>query len=326
MRTEDAPRPADRTIRLDDYRAPDWLVEETRLVFALHPTATRVSATLKFRRNGEGPADLRLDGHSMRLISAAVDGVPVPADAMRTEDEALIIAASALPGRSFEWTCETECDPASNTALEGLYMSNGMYCTQCEAEGFRKITYYPDRPDVMATFSIRIEGPAEGYAPILLSNGNLQETGALPDGRVFAEWRDPWPKPAYLFALVAGDLTSHYDSFTTMSGREVELLIWVRPGDEDKCAYAMDALKRSMRWDEEVYGREYDLDLFQVVAVEDFNMGAMENKGLNIFNSKYVLASPETATDADYERIESIIAHEYFHNWTGNRITCRDWF
>ncbi|MEL6427009.1 MAG: aminopeptidase N, partial [Pseudomonadota bacterium] len=211
----------------------------------------------------------------------------------------------------------TRCNPAANTSLDGLYMSNRMYCTQCEAEGFRKITYYPDRPDVMARFSVRIEGDA----PIMLSNGN-----PVASGPGWAEWEDPWPKPAYLFALVAGDLVKVEDRFTTRSGREVTLQIWVRPGDETRCDFAMDALKRSMRWDEDVYGREYDLDLFMIVAVDDFNMGAMENKGLNIFNSKFVLASPQTATDMDFERIEAIIAHEYFHNWTGNRITCRDWF
>jgi aminopeptidase N len=208
-------------------------------------------------------------------------------------------------------------NPAAITALEGLYMSRGMYCTQCEAEGFRKITYYPDRPDVMARFKVRVESDL----PVLLSNGN---PGA--QGKGFAEWDDPWPKPAYLFALVAGDLRAHSAKFTTASGRKVDLNIWVRAGDEDRCAYAMDSLIRSMRWDETAYGREYDLDVFNIVAVDDFNMGAMENKGLNIFNSRYVLASPETATDDDYGRIEAIIAHEYFHNWTGNRITCRDWF
>ncbi|MDZ4135847.1 MAG: aminopeptidase N, partial [Paracoccaceae bacterium] len=208
---------------------------------------------------------------------------------------------------------EVEIFPATNTALEGLYMSNGMYCTQCEAEGFRKITFYPDRPDVMSVFSVRIDADL----PVLLSNGNPSGAG---------QWHDPWPKPAYLFALVAGDLVAHSAAFRTVSGREVALHIWVRPGDEDKCAYAMDALIRAMRWDEQVYGREYDLDVFNIVAVDDFNMGAMENKGLNIFNSKFVLALPQTATDEDFARIEAIIAHEYFHNWTGNRITCRDWF
>jgi aminopeptidase N len=212
---------------------------------------------------------------------------------------------------------EVEIAPEGNFSLEGLYMSNGMYCTQCEAQGFRHITFYPDRPDVMAPFTVRIESDL----PVLLSNGN-----PVAQGAGWAEWHDPWPKPAYLFALVAGDLLAHSDTFTTMSGRKVDLNIYVRPGDEDRCAYAMDSLIRSMRWDEQVYGREYDLDIFNIVAVDDFNMGAMENKGLNIFNSKLVLASPQTATDDDYGRIESVIAHEYFHNWTGNRITCRDWF
>ena len=224
--------------------------------------------------------------------------------------------ASRLPEDAFTWDAEVE-SPADNTALEGLYMSGGMYCTQCEAEGFRKITYYPDRPDVMAPFTVRIDSAM----PVLLSNGNpVARHGGM------AEWHDPWPKPAYLFALVAGDLVAYSDHFITRSGRTVALNIWVRRGDEDKTHYAMGALKRAMDWDEQVYGREYDLDVFNIVAVDDFNMGAMENKGLNIFNSKYVLASPETATDRDYELIEGIIAHEYFHNWTGNRITCRDWF
>ena len=327
MRTEDATPRADQTIRLADYQRPDWLIEETRLVFDLHPTATHVRATLTFVRNpehaGVGPAGLRLDGHSMTLIAAAVDGADVM-DRVTAEAEGLSLPADAIPQDRFVWTCETEIDPSANTSLEGLYLSNGMYCTQCEAEGFRKITYYPDRPDVMTRFHVRIE--ADKTTPILLSNGNPEASGDLDGDRHFAEWRDPWPKPAYLFALVAGDLVSVDDAFTTMSGREVDLKIYVRPGDETRCDYAMDALKRSMKWDEEVYGREYDLDLFMIVAVEDFNMGAMENKGLNIFNSKYVLASPETATDRDYEFIEGIIAHEYFHNWTGNRITCRDWF
>lgn len=327
MRIEDASPSADQTIRLSDYQRPDWLIEETRLFFDLHPTATRVRAALTFVRNperaGDGPADLTLDGHSMTLLAAAVDGADVTSQ-ITTTATGLTTPAAALPQDRFVWTCETEIDPTANTSLEGLYVSNGMYCTQCEAEGFRKITYYPDRPDVMTRFRVRIE--ADKTTPILLSNGNPDATGDLDGARHFAEWTDPWPKPAYLFALVAGDLVSHDDDFTTMSGRKVDLKIWVRPGDEDRCAYAMDALKRSMTWDEEVYGREYDLDLFQIVAVEDFNMGAMENKGLNIFNSKYVLASPQTATDRDYEFIEGIIAHEYFHNWTGNRITCRDWF
>ncbi|OIQ06825.1 MAG: aminopeptidase N, partial [Rhodobacteraceae bacterium CG2_30_10_405] len=221
------------------------------------------------------------------------------------------------PPGPFTFESEVEISPATNTALEGLYISNGLYCTQCEAEGFRKITFYPDRPDVMARFSVRIVSDL----PVLLSNGN--PTAAGPG---FAEWHDPWPKPAYLFALVAGDLRAWPDSFTTRSGRKVALNIWVRPGDEGRCGHAMASLKHAMAWDETAYGREYDLDLFNIVAVSDFNMGAMENKGLNIFNARLVLASPETATDDDYARIESVIAHEYFHNWTGDRITCRDWF
>ena len=310
MRSDQAP-----TIRLADYTPPAFLVEEVHLTFGLHPTNTRVVSRLTMRRNPEVAQgqDLRLDGRNLTLISAAIDGAPLNAN---PDDEGLTIPGDGLP-EAFTFEAETEVDPENNTALEGLYMSKGMYCTQCEAQGFRKITYFPDRPDVMATYTVRVEGDA----PVMLSNGN--PTAA---GEGWAEWHDPWPKPSYLFALVAGELVSHDDTFTTASGRKVDLKIYVRPGDEAKCEYAMDALKRSMRWDEEEYGREYDLDLFMIVAVNDFNMGAMENKGLNIFNSKYVLASPDTATDRDYEFIEGIIAHEYFHNWTGNRITCRDWF
>ncbi len=309
-------------IRLRDYRPPAWLVETARLTFDLHPDATRVRARLDFTRNPDGDGGpLRLDGRGLKLVTAAVNGEDV-ADRIVQDAEGLTLEAD-LP-EAFVWDCETVIDPQANTALEGLYLSNGMYCTQCEAQGFRKITFYPDRPDVMAVFSVRIEAP--GDLPVLLSNGEPGASGSLPGGRRFAEWRDPWPKPSYLFALVAGDLVAHSDSFVTASGKPVALNIWVRPGDEDRCAYAMDALKRAMRWDETEYGREYDLSVFNIVAVDDFNMGAMENKGLNIFNSKYVLASPETATDRDYEMIEGIIAHEYFHNWTGNRITCRDWF
>ncbi|MCL5775418.1 aminopeptidase N [Limibaculum sp. FT325] len=331
MRTDTAPG-TDRTVRLTDYTPPGWLVERVRLEVDLAPRATRVRTRIRFRRNPDRPGarpDLRLDGRRLTFLAASIDGQPLgdagPDAALSFDAEGLSVRGDALPGDSFEWDCLTEIDPQANTELEGLYLSRGMFCTQCEAEGFRKITYYPDRPDVMAPFTVRIEGP-RATCPVLLSNGNPGASGDLPDGRHFAEWVDPHPKPAYLFALVAGDLVAHRDGFTTASGREVDLRVWVRPGDEDKCAYAMDALKRSMRWDEVAYGREYDLDIFQIVAVDDFNMGAMENKGLNIFNSKYVLASPETATDADYERIESIVAHEYFHNWTGNRITCRDWF
>ena len=294
-----APQP----VFLRDYAPPPWLVERVALTFRLEPGATRVHATIRFVPNPSVPRQaLRLDG-------APVDVTP--------DATGLTVPETALPPGPFTWEAEVEIAPNANTALEGLYMSRGMFCTQCEAEGFRKITFYPDRPDVMAPFRVRIES----RLPVLLSNGN--PAGSGPG---WAEWDDPWPKPAYLFALVAGDLVAHSDRFTTASGREVALNIWVRKGDEGRCGYAMDALKRSMRWDEQVYGREYDLDIFNIVAVDDFNMGAMENKGLNIFNSRYVLSSPETATDADYDNIERIIAHEYFHNWTGNRITCRDWF
>ncbi len=311
MRPSQAP-----TIRLSEYTAPAFWVDTVDLTFKLHPTATRVISKITFKNNSDrtdGPHDLQLDGRNLKLISASINGKPLKDDEILHDVEGLRIPHDLVPQDTFTWEAEVEINPEGNTALEGLYMSNDMYCTQCEAQGFRKITYYPDRPVVMATFTVTIEGDS----PVLLSNGNKLDHG---------KWHDPWPKPAYLFALVAGDLVSYNDQFTTISGNNVDLQIFVRDGDQDKCAYAMDALKRSIKWDEEVYGREYDLDLFMIVAVDDFNMGAMENKGLNIFNSKYVLASPETATDRDYELIEAIIAHEYFHNWTGNRITCRDWF
>ncbi|MBC6443756.1 MAG: aminopeptidase N [Rhodobacteraceae bacterium] len=299
------------TIKLSDYQPPAYTVATVALTFKLHPTATRVLSAIRFLPQSGGV--LRLDGRGLKLISAAIDGQTLRTDQVLVDVEGLTVPEDLVPDRPFTWTAEVEIDPSANTGLEGLYMSNGIYCTQCEAQGFRKITYYPDRPDVMAVFTVTIEGDA----PARLSNGNPTGPGT---------WHDPWPKPSYLFALVAGALVSVDDTFTTASGRKVNLQIWVHPGDEGKCGYAMDALKRSMRWDETEYGREYDLDLFMIVAVHDFNMGAMENKGLNIFNSKYVLASPETATDHDYALIEGIIAHEYFHNWTGNRITCRDWF
>jgi aminopeptidase N len=304
------------TVHLADYTAPAHLVEHVSLTFRLTPRATRVLSEIRFVPNPARPGrqDLRLDGEQLRLISVTVDGAALN---LTPDDRGLTVPAVALPAGGFTFTAEVEISPETNTALEGLYMSKGMYCTQCEAEGFRKITFYPDRPDVMAPFTVRIESDL----PVLLSNGDPTEAGPG-----FAEWHDPWPKPSYLFALVAGNLVAHTDFFRTMSGRLIELNIWVRPGDEMKCDYAMGALKRAMTWDEVTYGREYDLDIFNIVAVDDFNMGAMENKGLNIFNSRYVLALPETATDDDYARIEAIIAHEYFHNWTGNRITCRDWF
>ena len=301
-----------QTIYLKDYKPFDYIVEDVHLTFKLAPQATRVIAKITFSPNPDTTERrFHLHGEDLKLISAKIDGAAVTPVML---DDGLLVDA---PDQTFVWESEVEIAPEANTALEGLYMSNGMYCTQCEAEGFRKITYYPDRPDVMSVFTVRVESDL----PVLLSNGNPVAKG---DG--WAEWHDPWPKPAYLFALVAGDLVNHPDRFETQSGKDVELNIWVRPGDENKCAFGMEALKASMRWDEDVYGREYDLDVFNIVAVDDFNMGAMENKGLNIFNSSCVLASPETSTDANFERIEAIIAHEYFHNWTGNRITCRDWF
>ena len=299
---------APQTIYLADYTPPAYLIDTVHLTFQLAPNATRVVSRIAFRPNPDAKSrDFFLHGEELRLISAHIDGAAISPDVTERG------LTCDVPNRPFVFEAEVEIAPAANTALEGLYMSNGMYCTQCEAEGFRKISYYPDRPDVMAVFTVKIESDL----PVLLSNGNPVAAG---------EWHDPWPKPAYLFALVAGDLIAHPDTFTTMSGKDVELNIYVRRGDEDKCAFGMEALKKSMQWDEEVYGREYDLDIFNIVAVDDFNMGAMENKGLNIFNSSCVLASAETASDANFERIEAIIAHEYFHNWTGNRITCRDWF
>lgn len=302
-----------QTIYLKDYTPPAYLIDTVELTFRLHPTRTRVVSKIAFRPNPDAASrDFFLHGEQLTLIQAQVDGMDV------TPEQVAGGLTCDVPEGPFTWEAEVEISPETNTALEGLYMSGGMYCTQCEAEGFRKITYYPDRPDVMAVFTVRIEGDH----PVLLSNGNPQTSG-----NGWAEWHDPWPKPAYLFALVAGDLVAHPGQFTTVEGRDVALNIYVRPGpDEDKCAFGMQALKASMRWDEDVYGRAYDLDIFNIVAVDDFNMGAMENKGLNIFNSSCVLASPATSTDADFERIEAIIAHEYFHNWTGNRITCRDWF
>ncbi len=304
---------APQTIYLSDYTPPAYLVDDVHLTFKLAATKTRVLSRIAFRPNPDASDhDFFLHGDDLTLISARIDGQDIDPD-LRNGG-----LRCAVPDGPFVFEAEVEISPGTNTALEGLYMSGGMYCTQCEAEGFRKITYYPDRPDVMAVFTVRIESDL----PVLLSNGNPTATG-----KGWAEWHDPWPKPAYLFALVAGDLVAHPDTFTTRSGRQVDLNLWVRPGgDEAKCAFGMAALKGSMKWDEDVYGREYDLDLFNIVAVDDFNMGAMENKGLNIFNASAVLASPQTATDADFERIEAIIAHEYFHNWTGNRITCRDWF
>ena len=320
MRTEE-PRP----VRLQDYRPPDWLIETVDLDVSLHPTATTVKARLRIKPNAAGtPAPLVLDGEELKLHSLALDGKPLAAENFVATPDRLTIAQ--VPNRPFELTIETVVDPTGNTQLMGLYRAGATYCTQCEAEGFRRITYFLDRPDVMAVYTTRIEADKK-EAPILLSNGNLIAHGDVAGtARHFAVWHDPFPKPSYLFALVGGNLGCVEDSFTTMSGRKVKLAIYVEPGKEDRCAYAMDSLKRAMRWDETAFGREYDLDIFMIVAVSAFNMGAMENKGLNVFNDKYVLASPASATDADYAGIEAVIAHEYFHNWTGDRITCRDWF
>jgi aminopeptidase N len=317
MRT-DMPQP----IRLSDYHPPAYLIDEVRLDFDLAPNTTRVKARLSIRRNGDHSEPLVLDGVRLKAISVAVDGQVLTPGAYEISDDHLTVAQ--VPS-AFTLETEVEIDPDNNKALEGLYMSGGRFCTQCEAEGFRKITWFADRPDVLARYDVRIEADKAAY-PRLLSNGNLVEAGDLPGGRHFALWNDPFPKPCYLFALVAGELDELADSLTTMSGREVALRIYVDPGMAPRAAYAMDALKRSMVWDETTFGREYDLDLFMIVAVRDFNFGAMENKGLNVFNSSLLLADPATATDQDFERIESVIAHEYFHNWTGDRITCRDWF
>ncbi len=315
MRTDIA-----RTIHLSDYTPADFRIPATDLVFDLRPETTRVTARLTMQRVRAG-APLVLMGERLTLIRVAIDGHDLAPDSYALTDETLTIAD--VPDH-FTLETEVEINPSDNRTLEGLYMSSGRYCTQCEAEGFRKITYFLDRPDVLSVYSVRVEAP-DSFAH-LLSNGNRLETGTLGDGRHFARWHDPFPKPCYLFALVAGELDLLEDTFTTQSGRAIDLRIFVDTGMKNRAQYAMDALKRSMRWDEEAYGREYDLDLFMIVAVRDFNFGAMENKGLNVFNASLLLADPETATDMDYERIESVIAHEYFHNWSGNRVTCRDWF
>jgi len=321
MRTEQA-----QPIRLEDYRPPDWLVDTVDLAVSLHATATQIRATLRLKPNpaATAPAPLVLDGDGLELASLKLDGEALAPDRFVATPDRLAIAQP--PPRPFTLEIETVVDPSANTQLMGLYRSSGTYCTQCEAEGFRRITYFPDRPDVMAVYTTRIEAD-KNECPVLLSNGNRVASGDIAGtARHFAVWHDPFPKPSYLFALVGGRLACVEDTFRTMSGRDVALRIFVEPGKEDRCHWAMDSLKRAMRWDEERFGREYDLDVFMIVAVSDFNMGAMENKGLNVFNDKLVLASTETATDSDYMAIEAVIAHEYFHNWTGNRITCRDWF
>ena len=323
MKTE-TPRP----ILLKDYKPSSWLIDTVDLDVALDPTATRVRARLALRPNPAARtkpgAPLVLDGEALTLESVAVDGQKLIPSEMKLDDAALTIRKP--PAGPFKLEIVTTCNPEANKSLSGLYLSKGVWCTQCEAQGFRRITYYLDRPDVLAKFTTRIEADPN-VAPVLLGNGNPVERGTLDSGRRhYAVWRDPHPKPAYLFALVGGNLASVASSFTTMSGRQVDLGIYVEPGKESRCAWAMDCLKRAMRWDEQRFGLEYDLDVFNIVAVSDFNMGAMENKGLNIFNDRLVLASPVTATDLDFFNIDRVIAHEYFHNWTGNRITCRDWF
>ena len=309
MKTAD-PKPT----LLSQYKPPNHRIDNIFLTFKLHPTRTIV--TSKMTITPIKKSKLFLDGSELKLKSISLNGLDYLSKA-NIQKQGLYFNSSDLPGKPYILEIVTEINPEKNTSLEGLYISNGMYCTQCEAEGFRKITYYQDRPDIMAKFKVRVESDL----PVRLSNGNK-----TTETKNWSEWEDPWPKPSYLFALVAGELLSFDDHFVTKSGKKIALKIWVREEDINKCAFAMDALKRSMSWDEVNYGREYDLDIFQIVAVNDFNMGAMENKGLNVFNTSCVLASPDTATDDAYQRVEAVVAHEYFHNWSGNRVTCRDWF
>ena len=311
--------PAHAAIRREDYRPPDWLVPAIELEFDLDPARTIVRARLTVERNGEHDRPLRLDGEELELLSVRVDGEAV---GHRMDGPFLVVP---LTGNSAIVETEVAITPQSNSQLMGLYASGGLLCTQCEAEGFRRITCFPDRPDILSRFSVRMSADKARF-PVLLANGNPVESGECEGGTHWAVWEDPFPKPCYLFALVAGDLAVNRDDFTTMSGRTIELGIWVREADLPKTGHAMWALKQAMAWDEREYGREYDLDRFNIVAVADFNFGAMENKGLNIFNSRYILADTETASDADFDAIAAVVAHEYFHNWSGNRVTCRDWF
>ncbi|KAJ3693075.1 hypothetical protein LUZ60_012170 [Juncus effusus] len=314
-----------KEIFLKDYKKPDYFFDSVDLKFELGEEKTIVLSNISVFPRVEGvSAPLVLHGRDLKLLSIKIDGT----DLKESEDykvDSRQMTILSPPTVAFKLEIVTEIDPVHNTSLEGLYKSSGVFCTQCEAEGFRKITFYQDRPDIMAKYTCRIEADKEKY-PVLLSNGNLIEQGDLANGKHYALWEDPFKKPSYLFALVAGQLASREDSFTTVSGRKVALKIWTPSQDVPKTGHAMYSLKAAMKWDEEVFGLEYDLDLFNIVAVPDFNMGAMENKSLNIFNSKLVLASPETASDADYAAILGVIGHEYFHNWTGNRVTCRDWF
>ena len=310
-----------------DYRPPAFLVDRVTLEVDLDPAATEVKATLVYRRNPAAVGDDRftplvLDGEQQENVRVELDGRPLGAGEAVVSPTALTLADAPDSGTV---VVRSRIAPERNVALEGLYVSSGVFCTQCEPEGFRRITYFPDRPDVLSSFTVTLRGDRGRY-PVLLSNGNLVATGGLPDGRHFATWHDPFPKPTYLFAMVAGDLASLEDTHTTRSGRRVHLAIYSTPRNIPRCQWAMECLKRAMRWDEDRWGREYDLDRFMIFCADDFNMGAMENKGLNIFNSRLVLADPDTATDDDYAAIEAVIGHEYFHNWTGNRVTCRDWF
>ncbi len=313
---------APNIIRREDYRPPAWLVPDISLDFDLGLDETTVFSNLKVARNPDAAQKepLRLKGEGIEPSEVLVDGERV--NNWQMEDGDLLLP---LPADAHHVSITTAINPSENSQLMGLFASNGMLCTQCEAEGFRRITFHPDRPDVLSRYTVRMEGDAKTF-PVLLSNGDLVEEGETKDGRHFAMWNDPHLKPSYLFALVAGDLVVNRDHFTTMNGRKVDLGIYVREGDLERTGHAMTALKNAMKWDEETYGREYDLDIFNIVAVSDFNMGAMENKGLNIFNTRYILADPDTATDNDYDGIEGVVAHEYFHNWSGNRVTCRDWF
>ena len=325
MKTETLPKGEPHVIRLADYTPPPYRIEAVALEFDLVPNATRVKARLKMvseHDRAKGVKALVLDGEDLKLLHVAVEGRKLAENEYNVSERGLTLN---VPPAAFTLETEVEINPEANKALEGLYVSRGVFCTQCEAEGFRHITYFLDRPDAMTVFRVTVRAP-KASCPVLLSNGNLIDQGDLPDGRHFAVWEDPFRKPCYLFALVAGDLAHIEDSFTTMSGRKVRLGIYVEHGKESRAGYAMGALQRSMKWDEEAWGREYDLDIFNIVAVSDFNMGAMENKSLNIFNDRYILADPETATDMDYYLIESIVGHEYFHNWSGDRVTCRDWF
>jgi aminopeptidase N len=315
---QNAPAAPPATIRREDYRPPEWLIPHIALEFELDPERTRVRSTLQVER-AEGDGPLTLNAEDLKILSVKVGGEETD---FSYEDELLTVP---VQGQSATVETLVEIAPRANTQLMGLYESGGILCTQCEAEGFRRITPFPDRPDVLSSYRVRMVADKARF-PVLLSNGDPVGAGDLNDGSHWAEWNDPFPKPCYLFALVAGELVANRDSFVTVSGRTIDLGIWVREEDLPRTSHAMEALKTSMKWDEDIYGREYDLAVFNIVAVSDFNFGAMENKGLNIFNTRYILADPETATDADYDAVAGVVAHEYFHNWSGNRVTCRDWF